>query len=60
MRWMAGGGPVTGCLAARAAAAAVLGARHHDDVAAERVVMEGGIADEPVPVTSRSFLKGEG
>ncbi len=39
---MAGGGPVTGCLAARAAAAALLGARHRDDVAAERVVMERG------------------
>ncbi len=48
---MAGGGPVTGFLAACAAAAAALLAGHHVDVAAVEGGGggEGGIADVPVP-----------
>ncbi len=48
---MAGGGPVTGLLAARAAAAAALLAGHLEDVSAVGGGGggEGGIADEPYP-----------
>ncbi len=58
---MAGGGPVTGFLAARAAAAAALLARHRVAVVAvegggggER----GGIADVPLPRDRRATLGG--
>ncbi len=56
---MAGGGPVTGLLAARAAAAALL-AGHRKDVAAVEGggEGEGGIADVPVPVAARALLAG--
>ena len=41
-RWTAGRGPVAGLPAAHAATATLLGAWHHDDVAAKRVVVEVG------------------
>ncbi len=57
---MAGGGPVTGCLAARAAATAGLLAGHLLDVAAAEGGggREGGIADVPVPRDRKVTLVG--
>ncbi len=58
---MAGGGPVTGFLAARAAAAAALLAGHHVDVAAAEGGgggEGGGIADVPVPRDRKVTLVG--
>ncbi len=57
---MAGGGPVTGCLAARAAATAGLLAGHLVDVAAAEGGggREGGIADVPVPRDRKVTLVG--
>ncbi len=59
---MAGGGPVTGCLATRAAATAGLLAGHHvDDAAVEGGGggEGGGTADVPLPVAARPLLAGE-
>ncbi len=57
---MAGGGPVTGCLATRAAATAGLLAGHLVDVAAAEGGggREGGIADVPVPRDRKVTLVG--
>ena len=59
---MAGGGPVTGCLATRAAATAGLLAGHHVDDDAVEGGGEGeggGTADVPLPVAARPLLAGE-